>query len=63
MKLQHSLTPHTKINSKCVKHLNARPDTIKFIAENKCKTLTYISAKFLNLSLSHGNKIKQMRHN
>ena len=25
---------------KCIKHLNARPDTIKFIVENKCKTLT-----------------------
>jgi len=58
MKLEHFLTPYTKINSKWIKDLNVRTETIKII-----KTIyNFINYKTVKLENNAGKTLSDIKH-
>ena len=61
MEFEHIFTPDTKINSKWLKDLNIRPDTMKFLEGNKGKTFS--DTKSTNVFLSQSPKSIEIKTN
>ena len=59
MKLEHSLTPYTKINSKWIKDLNVRLDTIKLSEENIGRT--FFDKSHSNLFLELHSRVMKIK--
>ena len=61
MKLEYSLTPYTKINSKWIKDLNVRLNTIKFLWENISRILLDINCS--NIFFDPSPRVMKMKIN
>ena len=60
MKLDHSLTPYTKTNSKWMKDLNVRQESIKILEENAGNTLFELGhSNFLQDTSTKAKETKQ----
>ena len=59
MNLEHSLTPYTTTNSKWLKDLNGRHDTIRLLEENISKTFSDINHS--NVFLGQSPKTKEIK--
>ena len=59
MKLGHFLTPYIKINSKWIKDIKLRPDTIKLLEENIGRTLFYINCS--NIFLHQSPRVTEIK--
>ena len=59
MKLEHFLTPYTKINSKWIKCLNVRPETMKLLDENIGRTLDDINQS--NILYDPPPRVREMK--
>ena len=59
MKLEHTLTPCTKISSKCPKDLNIRKDTIKLLEKNRGKKFSDINST--NVLLGQSPKATEIK--
>ena len=60
MKLEHSLTPYTKINSKWIKDLNVRLDATQLLEENIGRTLFDINHSKILFDLPRVMEIKKI---
>ena len=58
-KLEHSLTPYTKINSKWIRDLNVRPGTIKLLEENRGVNLHVLGLRMVSDMTSKAQVAKE----